>query len=75
MYPSKANMYLAPLSDEVYVDEKINFWKNVYGFDYTCIMYVYASGSSLSYVSFPSYFATISLSPTYPLSFSIVLSL
>jgi hypothetical protein len=39
MYPSKANMYLAPLSDEAYVDDKINFWKDVYGFDYTCIMY------------------------------------
>jgi len=39
MYPSKAQMYFAPFSDEDYVDEKINFWKDVYGFDYTCIMH------------------------------------
>jgi len=30
-------MYLAAIEDQDYKEEKINFWDNVYGFDYSCI--------------------------------------
>jgi len=37
MFPDTAVMYLAAIEDQDYKDEKINFWENVYGFDYSCI--------------------------------------
>ncbi|KAG9316769.1 protein arginine N-methyltransferase [Chiua virens] len=37
MFPDNARMYLAAIEDQDYKEEKINFWDNVYGFDYSCI--------------------------------------
>ncbi|PPQ71286.1 hypothetical protein CVT24_012340 [Panaeolus cyanescens] len=37
IFPDTATMYLAAIEDQDYKDEKINFWENVYGFDYSCI--------------------------------------
>ncbi len=33
--PDKATMYVCGIEDEEYRQEKINFWDNVYGFDFT----------------------------------------
>ncbi|CAN6604286.1 protein arginine N-methyltransferase 1 [Trichomonascus vanleenenianus] len=35
IFPDKATIYTAGLEDGEYKEEKIGFWKNVYGFDYT----------------------------------------
>ncbi|KAH8828355.1 protein arginine N-methyltransferase [Flagelloscypha sp. PMI_526] len=37
IFPDTATMYLAAIEDQDYKEEKINFWDNVYGFDYSCI--------------------------------------
>ena len=37
IFPDKATMFIAAIEDADYMDEKINFWDNVYGFDMTCI--------------------------------------
>ena len=37
MFPDKAIMYLSAIEDQEYKDEKIGFWDDVYGFDYSCI--------------------------------------
>jgi protein arginine N-methyltransferase 1 len=37
IFPDTATLYLAAIEDQEYKDEKINFWENVYGFDYSCI--------------------------------------
>ncbi|CAL1706877.1 unnamed protein product [Somion occarium] len=37
IFPDQATMYLAAIEDSDYKEEKINFWDNVYGFDYSCI--------------------------------------
>jgi len=37
MFPDKATMYFSGIEDAEYMDEKIHFWDNVYGFDMTCI--------------------------------------
>ncbi|PAV18943.1 arginine N-methyltransferase [Pyrrhoderma noxium] len=37
IFPDNASMYLAAIEDQEYKEEKINFWDNVYGFDYSCI--------------------------------------
>ncbi|KAI0093041.1 S-adenosyl-L-methionine-dependent methyltransferase [Irpex rosettiformis] len=37
MFPDEATLYLAAIEDMDYKEEKINFWDNVYGFDYSCI--------------------------------------
>lgn len=37
MFPDKATIYLSAIEDAEYKDEKIAFWDNVYGFDYSCI--------------------------------------
>jgi len=37
MFPDKATMYVCGIEDEEYMNEKIHFWDNVYGFDMTCI--------------------------------------
>jgi len=37
IFPDRATMYIAAIEDQDYKDEKINFWENVYGFDFSCI--------------------------------------
>ncbi|GJJ06270.1 type I protein arginine N-methyltransferaseRmt1 [Clathrus columnatus] len=37
IFPDTATLYLAAIEDEEYKEEKINFWDNVYGFDFSCI--------------------------------------
>ncbi|TFK25241.1 putative arginine methyltransferase [Coprinopsis marcescibilis] len=37
IFPDTAIMYISAIEDQDYKDEKINFWENVYGFDYSCI--------------------------------------
>ncbi|KAK2464328.1 hypothetical protein APHAL10511_003785 [Amanita phalloides] len=37
IFPDTATLYLAAIEDQDYKEEKINFWDNVYGFDYSCI--------------------------------------
>ncbi|EJD52811.1 S-adenosyl-L-methionine-dependent methyltransferase [Auricularia subglabra TFB-10046 SS5] len=37
LFPDTATIYLAAIEDQEYKEEKINFWDNVYGFDYSCI--------------------------------------
>ncbi|KAG8850081.1 type I protein arginine N-methyltransferase Rmt1 [Serendipita sp. 411] len=37
MFPDKASIYIAAIEDQEYKEEKINFWDNVYGFDYSCL--------------------------------------
>jgi len=37
MFPDQATMYLAGIEDAEYKEEKIGFWDDVYGFDYSCI--------------------------------------
>lgn len=39
MFPSKATVQLALLSDEEIYSEKILFWKSVYGVDMSALMY------------------------------------
>ena len=37
MMPDKASLYLSAIEDQEYREEKIGFWDDVYGFDYSCI--------------------------------------
>jgi len=37
LFPDKASMYIAGIEDGEYKEEKIGFWKNVYGFDFSDI--------------------------------------
>ncbi|GBE81018.1 Protein arginine N-methyltransferase 1 [Sparassis crispa] len=37
IFPDTATLYLAAIEDSEYKEEKINFWDNVYGFNYSCI--------------------------------------
>ncbi|KAI0045962.1 protein arginine N-methyltransferase [Auriscalpium vulgare] len=37
IFPDHATLFLAAIEDQDYKEEKINFWDNVYGFDYSCI--------------------------------------
>lgn len=37
IFPDKATMHLAAIEDAEYKEEKINFWDNVYGFNYSSI--------------------------------------
>lgn len=37
IFPDNASLYVAAIEDSDYKEEKINFWDNVYGFDYSCI--------------------------------------
>eukprot|EP00003_Mantamonas_plastica_P030339 TRINITY_DN7482_c0_g1_i1.p1 TRINITY_DN7482_c0_g1~~TRINITY_DN7482_c0_g1_i1.p1 ORF type:complete len:345 (-),score=116.48 TRINITY_DN7482_c0_g1_i1:76-1110(-) len=37
MLPDKARMYLCAVEDGEYKKEKIEYWDNVYGFDFSCI--------------------------------------
>ena len=35
IFPDKCQMYIAGIEDAQYKDEKIHYWEDVYGFDYT----------------------------------------
>lgn len=35
IFPDKSNIYISAIEDSEYKDEKINFWNDVYGFDYS----------------------------------------
>lgn len=35
--PDTATLWLSAVEDQEYKDEKIGFWDDVYGFDYSCI--------------------------------------
>ncbi|KAG8929372.1 type I protein arginine N-methyltransferase Rmt1 [Tulasnella sp. 417] len=37
LFPDVCTMYLAAIEDGDYKEEKISYWDNVYGFDYSCI--------------------------------------
>ncbi|ORY27214.1 protein arginine n-methyltransferase [Naematelia encephala] len=37
LFPDKATIFLAAIEDQDYKEEKINYWDDVYGFDYSCI--------------------------------------
>ncbi|PWN21416.1 S-adenosyl-L-methionine-dependent methyltransferase [Microstroma glucosiphilum] len=37
MMPDEATLYLSAIEDQEYKNEKIGFWDDVYGFDYSCI--------------------------------------
>ncbi|KAN0060076.1 Nuclear SAM-dependent mono-and asymmetric methyltransferase [Thecaphora frezii] len=37
LFPDQATLYLSAIEDQEYKDEKIGFWDDVYGFDYSCI--------------------------------------
>ncbi|BEI91319.1 uncharacterized protein CcaverHIS019_0401390 [Cutaneotrichosporon cavernicola] len=37
LFPDVATIYIAAIEDQEYKEEKINFWDDVYGFDYSCI--------------------------------------
>ncbi|KAK0534938.1 Nuclear SAM-dependent mono-and asymmetric methyltransferase [Tilletia horrida] len=37
LFPDKATLFLSAIEDEDYKNEKIGFWDDVYGFDYSCI--------------------------------------
>ncbi|KAF8329308.1 protein arginine N-methyltransferase [Amanita rubescens] len=37
MFPDNATLFLAAIEDKDYKEEKINFWDNVYGFNFSCI--------------------------------------
>ncbi|ADV19487.1 protein arginine N-methyltransferase 1 [Cryptococcus gattii Ru294] len=37
LFPDKATIFLAAIEDQDYKEEKIDFWNDVYGFDYSCI--------------------------------------
>lgn len=37
MMPDSATLYLSAIEDQEYKEEKIDFWNDVYGFDYSCI--------------------------------------
>lgn len=37
LFPDKATLYMCAIEDGEYKDEKIAFWDNVYGFDFSCV--------------------------------------
>lgn len=37
MFPDQATLYMSAIEDQEYKDEKIGFWDDVYGFNYSCI--------------------------------------
>ena len=37
IFPDKSSLFLAAIEDGEYMDEKISYWDNVYGFDMSCI--------------------------------------
>src|SRR6478735_9670093 len=37
IFPDKATMYISAIEDGDYKEEKVHYWDNVYGFDYSSI--------------------------------------
>lgn len=37
VFPDKASLHIAAIEDGEYREEKIGYWGNVYGFDYSCV--------------------------------------
>jgi len=37
IFPDQANLFIACIEDADYKEEKIEYWKNVYGFNFSCI--------------------------------------
>jgi protein arginine N-methyltransferase 1 len=37
LFPDKANIYVAAIEDADYKNDKIDYWNNVYGFNFSCI--------------------------------------
>lgn len=37
LFPDRATMFIAAIEDADYKEEKIGYWDNVYGFDFSCI--------------------------------------
>jgi type I protein arginine methyltransferase len=37
MFPDKASLHICAIEDRDYKEEKVNWWKDVYGFDMSCI--------------------------------------
>jgi len=37
MLPSRAQIFVAAIEDSKFREQKINFWKNVYGIDMSCM--------------------------------------
>lgn len=37
MFPDKAHLYLAAIEDADYKEEKVGYWDNVYGLDFSCV--------------------------------------
>jgi len=42
IFPDKATLYIAAIEDADYKEEKIEWWRDVYGFDMSCIRKVRA---------------------------------
>eukprot|EP01126_Amoeba_proteus_P047860 TRINITY_DN54_c0_g1_i1.p2 TRINITY_DN54_c0_g1~~TRINITY_DN54_c0_g1_i1.p2 ORF type:complete len:272 (+),score=38.16 TRINITY_DN54_c0_g1_i1:73-888(+) len=40
LLPDQANLYIACIEDAEYKDEKIEYWSNVYGFNFKCIQHM-----------------------------------
>jgi hypothetical protein len=40
MYPSKAHIYLSLFNDDDFYNNRVSFWRNIYGIDFTPIVYV-----------------------------------
>lgn len=38
IFPDKCSIHVAGLEDSEYKQEKLNYWENVYGFDYSCFI-------------------------------------
>lgn len=39
MWPSHARLYLVPVTAQPVVDERVNFWSDLYGFDFSLLKY------------------------------------
>ena len=37
MFPNRGQIYLAAIEDKKFKKEKVNFWKDVYGIDMSCL--------------------------------------
>ena len=48
MLPSHARLWLVPFSDDEAWQKREDFWNDVYGFDFSPILYVSAPGNTLS---------------------------
>jgi len=70
MLPSSASMYLAPVSDDEMVVEKVNFWNDmydVYGVDMSSMLPFARKSVSKDVISFFAYFCLQPLFAHVPL--------